>query len=133
MATRHNKSVAFCNSGNFQLVRLICTFVLLSTWQNQILVTAEYPGISIPATQGYNPMLPQNPPANMMPGNSQDPANWNLTAYLSELSSEIRQVEDDLVKPVKPQKPVKQGIKNFHKIGHFTTAKLGEEKQRKAR
>lgn len=96
-------------------------------------MTAEYPGISIPATQGYNPMLPQNPPANVMPGNSQDPANWNLTAYLSELSSEIRKVEDDLEKPVKPQKPVKQGIKNFRKIGHFTTAKLGEEKPRKAR
>lgn len=106
---------------------------------------------AMPGVQpGNNNNMPVNAnPATSYRGQSPDGPTWNLTSYLNELSNEIGQVDAMMTadnkmatntKPVarqqqklKQQQTEKQGLKNFHSLGHFTTGKLGETKSNQNR
>ena len=52
-------------------------------------------------------------------------ASLNLTAYLSQLANQIKQVDVKLTGDTKVQAVGQHGIRNFHKLGHFTAGKIG--------
>ena len=98
---------------------------------------------------GGNMPVNANPASSYSRGQNPEVPTWNLTSYLNELSNEIGQVDAMMTadgkvatdtKPaarqqqkLKRQQPEKQGLKNFHSLGHFTTGKLGETKSNQNR